>query len=109
MDDDLFAATRKRLQVPLEMVVTSQQVQSYKPSHRNFEEAIKRARVGKHEMLHAACSLYHDIEPTNALRLRNVWIDRRFCKNGSGATKPSHAQPGHRVHSIKELAQMLVP
>lgn len=109
VDDDLFAATRKLLHAPLDIVVTAQQVRSYKPSLRNFQEAIQRAGVGKHEMLHAAQSLYHDIAPANALGLRNVWVHRRFGKDGAGATKPSDALPMHEVHSIAELAEMLVP
>ena len=37
IDDDLFAFTAPKLGVELDCVVTAQQVQSYKPSLRNFE------------------------------------------------------------------------
>jgi 2-haloacid dehalogenase len=107
VDDDLFAATQKHLQVPFDLVVTAQQVRSYKPSLGNFHEAMKRSGVKKEELLHAAESLYHDIAPANTLGLANVWVNRRFGKNGFGATKPGDARPLYVVHSLAELASMM--
>jgi 2-haloacid dehalogenase len=77
VDDDLFVETRKKL-VPVEFdfVVTAQQVQSYKPSFKNFEEAIRRSGLSKDQILHAGQSLYHDVAPANALGIRNVWVNR---------------------------------
>lgn len=108
VDDDLFAATRQKLQAPFEFVVTAQQVRSYKPSLRTFHEAIKRSGGRKEEMLHTAQSVHHDIVPANELGLANVWVNRRFGKNGFGATLPSHAQPMLEVRSLAELAKTLV-
>ncbi len=42
IDDDLFAFTAPKLGVELDLVVTAQQVQSYKPSLRNFEILLQR-------------------------------------------------------------------
>jgi len=54
VDDDLFAETRKKLApVEFHFVVTAQQMQSYKPSFRNFEEAICRSGLTKDQILHA--------------------------------------------------------
>ncbi|HWX56012.1 MAG TPA: haloacid dehalogenase type II [Verrucomicrobiae bacterium] len=107
VDDDLFAATQERLQVPFDVVVTAEQVRSYKPAFGNFHEAMKRSGVKKEEMLHAAESLYHDIAPANSLGLSNVWVNRRFGKHGFGATTPGDAQPSYEVHSLAELAAMM--
>src|SRR5215475_1885787 len=76
VDDDLFAETRKKLEVEFDFVVTAQQVQSYKPAYKNFEEALRRGSVSKEQMIHAGQSLYHDIAPANALGIRNVWVNR---------------------------------
>src|SRR3954471_23102700 len=38
-DDDLFAASERRLGVKFGDVITAEQVGAYKPSHRNFEVA----------------------------------------------------------------------
>ena len=76
VDDDLFAETRKKLApVEFDFVVTAQQMQSYKPAHRNFEEAVRRSGLKKDQILHAGQSLYHDIAPANALGIRNVWVN----------------------------------
>ncbi|HEY6967655.1 MAG TPA: haloacid dehalogenase type II [Candidatus Angelobacter sp.] len=110
VDDDLFADTQRMLKASFEFVVTAQQVRSYKPSQKNFQEALKRAEqagIHKDQVLHAAESLYHDIGPANALGLKTVWVHRRFDKPGFGATKPGTALPSARVRSVAELSQKL--
>jgi len=108
VDDDLFAETRKRLApVEFDFVVTAQQMQSYKPSHRNFEEAIRRSGLSKDQILHAGQSLYHDIAPANALGIRNVWVNRPSIRPGSGAAKPGTAKPNYEVHTLAELSVLV--
>jgi 2-haloacid dehalogenase len=108
VDDDLFAATRKKLAaVEFDFVVTAQQMQSYKPSYRNFEEAIRRSGLSKDEILHAGQSLYHDIAPANALGIQNVWVNRPSIRPGSGAARPGTATPNYEVRSLAELAALL--
>ena len=108
VDDDLFAETRKRLApVQFDFVVTAQQMQSYKPSHRNFEEAIRRSGLSKDQILHAGQSRYHDIAPANALGIRNVWVNRPSIRPGSGAAKPGTAKPNYEVHTLAELSVLV--
>jgi 2-haloacid dehalogenase len=107
IDDDLFAVTRKKLSAPFDVVVTAQQVESYKPSFRNFEEMLRRSGLKKEEILHAGQSVYHDIIPANALGLKNVWVNRPSARPGSGATRPATAQPTAEVHSLAELVALL--
>jgi 2-haloacid dehalogenase len=104
VDDNLFAETRKKL-APVEFafVVTAQQVQSYKPDFRNFEEAIRRSGLKKEQILHAGQSLYHDIAPANALGICNVWVNRPSAYPNAGATKPSTARAEYEVHTLAEL------
>ena len=112
IDDDLFADTQRLLKTSFEFVVTARQVQSYKPSLKNFHEALARAEklgIGKQHILHAAQSRHHDIDPANALGLKNIWVDRRHDKSGSGATVRSGAVPNFKVNSMAELAEKLVP
>src|SRR6267142_437303 len=101
IDDDLFAATNKLLDTSFDLIVTAQQVRSYKPSLGNFYEAIKRAGnagIRKEEILHAAESRHHDIAPANMLGLKKVGENRRFGTEGGGATRASEAKPGLEVH-----------
>ncbi|HEY2170951.1 MAG TPA: haloacid dehalogenase type II [Candidatus Angelobacter sp.] len=108
VDDDLFAETRKKLaMVEFDFVITAQQMQSYKPAHRNFEEAIRRSGLNKDQILHAGQSLYHDIVPASALGIRNVWVNRPSIRPGSGAAKPGTAKPDYEVHTLAELSALL--
>lgn len=108
IDDDLFAETRKKF-VPVEFdfVVTAQQMQGYKPALKNFEEAIRRSGLGKDQILHVGQSIYHDIEPANALGLQNVWVNRPSLRPGAGPVKIGKGKPTHEVRSLAELAKLL--
>lgn len=107
VDDDLFAATRRKLGVEFEFVVTAEQVQSYKPSLRNFQEALRRSGLNKDQVLHAGQSIYHDIVPASFLGIQNVWVNRPSARPGAGAAKAASAQPTCEVSSLKELVALL--
>ena len=92
-DDDLFAASNRRLGVEFDWIVTAQQVGSYKPSHANFHALFERLAIPREHILHVAQSLFHDHAPAKRLGLTTVWIDRRQDKPGAGATPPAGANP----------------
>ncbi|MGN9838726.1 HAD-IA family hydrolase [Nonomuraea sp. H19] len=74
-DRDLIAETRRRLPVPFDAVVTSEDVGAYKPDNAHFA-TFKRA----HEpttWVHVAQSYFHDMVPAHRLGIRRVWINRR--------------------------------
>lgn len=75
IDDDLLALTRKHFTVDFDLVVTAEQVRSYKPGRAHFDEA--RKRIGSARWLHAAQSNYHDIVPANAMAIPTAWINRK--------------------------------
>jgi 2-haloacid dehalogenase len=105
IDDDLFARTAKQLVVPFDLVVTAQQVRSYKPSRRNFESLLERTCVSREKLLHAAESLYHDVAPARELGIATVWVNRRQDKRAA-ATKLVDVQPDLEVASIAGLARV---
>jgi 2-haloacid dehalogenase len=104
IDDDLFAATAKLLEVPLDYVITAEQAGSYKPSHRNFELALQRIGCPKRELLHVAQSRYHDIVPARALGIANIWINRQ--KKQADATVSADVKPDLELPDLASLAQL---
>lgn len=111
-DDDLFAASNRRLGVDFDWVVTAQQVGSYKPSPANFEAMFERLGtdgVERGRILHVAQSLFHDHAPAKALGMTTVWIDRRHDRPGAGATPRAEASPDARFPSMAAFAEAIVP
>ena len=92
-DDDLFAASNRRLGIEFDWVVTAQSVGSYKPDRRNFEAALAAIELPRHRILHVAQSLFHDHVPAKELGLSSVWIDRRHDRPGFGATPQAAVTP----------------
>ena len=75
-DDDLFASTAEKLPVPVEVVVTAQQVRSYKPDLAHFRKFAKLTGATPASWIHVANSWVHDILPASRMGLRSVWVDR---------------------------------
>ncbi len=92
-DDDLFAASNRRLGVDFDWVVTAQQAGGYKPRVANFEALFERVDVPRERILHVAQSLFHDHVPAKHLGMTTVWIDRRRGRPGAGATPQASATP----------------
>lgn len=107
VDDDLFAHSARKLQVVFDDVITAQQCKSYKPSLNNFRIAAQRVNVPQDQWLHVAQSLFHDIAPAKEMGLNTVWVNRRWDKEGSGATVPTKATPDVEVHTLMELAELV--
>lgn len=75
-DDDLFAVTSAALSLPFEVVVTAEQVRSYKPDLRHFREFAEMTGATPVNWIHVANSWVHDILPASRTGLRSVWVDR---------------------------------
>jgi 2-haloacid dehalogenase len=108
-DDDLFAASNRRLGVQFDWIITAQQARSYKPSKRNFELAFSEIEVPRERILHVAQSLFHDHAPARELGLSSVWVDRRRGKQGFGARPPAEAAPDLTVPDMQTFAELAVP
>jgi 2-haloacid dehalogenase len=107
IDDDLFAASARKLGSPFSAVITAQQVGSYKPDRRNFRFALERLGVSQGQILHVAQSLFHDIAPAKDLGFATVWINRRHDRPGTGATPPVTATPDLEVPDMRTLARLV--
>jgi 2-haloacid dehalogenase len=88
VDRKSFAASNRRLRVTFASVLTAEDIGSYKPSPRNFDELRAEARrLGvEGRLLHVAQSLFHDHLPAQQAGLPTAWINRRHDRPGWGAT-----------------------
>lgn len=100
VDDDLLAATRRHFTVEFDLIVTAQQIKSYKPAEAHFTEAI--ARTAGKRLLHAAQSYFHDVAPARRLGIPSVWVNR----HGSTA-EPGGPLPTYEVRTLTEFADLM--
>ena len=75
VDDDLLAGTLRHFPVRFDLLVTAQQVRSYKPAPGHFAAA--RRSIGNSRWLHAAQSHFHDVVPCRALGIPVAWVNRK--------------------------------
>lgn len=107
IDNDLLAATVRLLGLSFDWIITAEEICSYKPAPAHFNELLRRTGLPKCQHLHAAESLFHDIAPTNALGIPNVWVNRSQGTRGSTASRRELVRPDRVVNSLAELASVL--
>ena len=100
IDDELLEKTLRHFTVSFDLIVTAEQVKSYKPGFAHFEEAARR--LGGLRQLHAAQSYFHDVVPARALNIPVVWVNR----NGEQA-RPGGPLPTKEVGNVAALADYL--
>lgn len=107
VDDDLFALTRRRLEVEFDWIVTAQQARAYKPSLAPFQLFLERSGLATDRVVHVAQSLYHDHVPARQIGLQSVWVNRRAGRAGSGATPPAEVKVPLEVPTLAALVHRL--
>ena len=106
VDDDLFSASARQLEIDFDYVTTAGQAHAYKPSLEIFRLAQKKMGLLPEHWLHAGQSIYHDVIPAKSLGIASVWVNRPSPRPGAGAAKQASARPDVEVHSLAELAQL---
>lgn len=107
VDRASFTRSNRRLGVAFDLVVTAEDVGSYKPALGHFDALFERLPtlgVARDELLHVAQSLFHDHAPAQRLGLPSVWIDRRHDRKGSGATPRTDVEVALRYPSLADFA-----
>jgi 2-haloacid dehalogenase len=75
-DRDLIGETQRRLEVPIDAIVTAEDVGGYKPGLAHFERFASSFGATRENWVHVAQSHFHDMVPAQALGLPRVWINR---------------------------------
>jgi 2-haloacid dehalogenase/putative hydrolase of the HAD superfamily len=102
IDDKLLGQTRRHIPLDFDLVVTAQQVRSYKPDPAHFKECERRVG-GKRGWVHITASYYHDVEPCLKARIPVIWVNRTGQQLESGQRKPD-AQVANLREAYKLLA-----
>jgi 2-haloacid dehalogenase len=101
IDDKLLGQTRRHIPTDFDLVVTAQQVRSYKPEPAHFTECARRMG-GKRGWVHVASSYYHDVVPCIKGRIPVIWVNR-----SKQVLEPSQKKPTAEVSNLKEAAKLL--
>ena len=75
-DRDLIGETQRRLGVPIDAVVTSEDVGSYKPATGHFTRFAESFGATRDTWVHVAQSYFYDMMPTHELNIPRVWVNR---------------------------------
>jgi len=101
IDDKLLGQTRRHIPIDFDLVVTAQQVRSYKPEPAHFTECARRMG-GKRGWVHVAASHYHDVAPCVKARVPVIWVNRSKEVLDSSQKKPTAEVP-----NLREAAKLL--
>lgn len=110
VDDDLFEGTRALLGDPFDIVVTAEDVRSYKPAPAHFHalrDRLAERGVDESAILHVARSRFHDIAPAGALGWATCWVDRRRGMGSLGVGLPSDAEPTWTTTDLSGVVDLL--
>jgi 2-haloacid dehalogenase/putative hydrolase of the HAD superfamily len=101
IDDKLLGQTRRHISTDFDLVVTAQQVRSYKPDPAHFTECARR--IGsKKGWVHVASSHHHDVGPCIKARVPVIWVNRNKQTLDSSQKKPTA-----EVSTLREAAKLL--
>lgn len=100
IDDKLLGLTRRHMPHDFDLVVTAQQVRSYKPDPAHFKE-IERRIGSKKGMVHIGSSYFHDVEPALKLKIPVIWLNRH------GEELEGRKKPTEMVSTLAEAVALL--
>ena len=101
VDDKLLGATRRHFRVDFDLVVTAQQVRSYKPDPAHFKECQRRIG-GKTGWVHIASGYETDVAPCLKAKVPVIWVNRKGRELAAGEKKPTE-----EVKTLRDAAKLL--
>jgi 2-haloacid dehalogenase len=99
-DDKLLGISRRHLRTELDLVVTAQQVRSYKPDSTHFRECARRIG-GKKSWVHIASGYDSDVAPCLKMNVPVIWVNR------SGEKLEGRKKPDAEVKNLRDAASKL--
>ena len=102
IDDKLLGATRRHFRSDFDLVVTAQQVRSYKPDPAHFKECARRIDKRTKNWVHIASGYQTDVEPCLKSKIPVIWVNRHGETLESGQKKPTE-----EVKTFRDAAKLL--
>ena len=102
IDDKLLGATRRHFRTDFDLVVTAQQVRSYKPDPAHFKECARRLEDRKKKWVHVASGYEADVEPALKQRIPVIWVNRTGRE-----LEPGQKKPTEEVKTLRDAAKLL--
>jgi 2-haloacid dehalogenase len=100
IDDKLLGVSRRHLRTDLDLVVTAQQVRSYKPDPAHFKECARR--IGsKRGWLHIGSEYEADVAPLLKMNVPVIWVNRH------GEKLEGRKPPSAEAKNLREAAKKL--
>ena len=99
IDDKLLGISRRHLRTELDLVVTAQQVRSYKPDPAHFREGARRIG-GKKGWVHIGSGYDADVAPLLKMNVPVIWVNRKGEKL-DGRKKPDAEVKNFRAAAAK--------
>jgi 2-haloacid dehalogenase len=100
IDDKLLGISRQHLRTKLDLVVTAQQVRSYKPDPTHFRECARRIG-GKKGWVHIGSGYEADIAPCLKMNVPVIWVNRH------GEKLEGRKAPTAEVKNLRDAAARL--
>ena len=101
VDDKLLGATRRHFRVDFDLVVTAQQVRSYKPDPAHFKECARRIEKLKKSWVHIASGYPTDVEPCLKSKIAVIWVNRH------GEDLDGRKKPDAEVKTFRDAGKLL--
>jgi 2-haloacid dehalogenase len=102
IDDKLLGATRRHFRTDFDLVVTAQQVRSYKPDPAHFKECARRIEGKKRRWVHIASGYPTDVEPCIKMKTPVIWVNRHAEK-----LEPGQKRPTEEVRTFRDAGKLL--
>jgi 2-haloacid dehalogenase/putative hydrolase of the HAD superfamily len=100
VDDKLLGVSRRHLRTELDIVVTAQQVRSYKPEPAHFKECARRLG-SKKGWVHIASGYDSDVGPLLKMNVPVIWVNRH------GEKLEGRRKPNAEAKNLRDAAAKL--
>ncbi|MBP1990576.1 HAD family hydrolase [Paenibacillus eucommiae] len=101
IDSDDLAAAMKHHHIQAAGIITSEDVQAYKPRPEMFKETMKRFHLTNDEVVHIGDSLISDVQGAQGAGIKAVWLNRKK------KAAPEHIKPDYVFGNLLEVKAIL--